>query len=353
MTNKRARGSKMTQVAERAGVSLATVSRALSGSPLISAKTRRSVERAAASLHYRVDSAGSSLRTGLTRTVGIVIPLAHAKMQNLSDPFFLGMIGALADELSAAGYSMLLSKVMDDPADWITAAVRERRVDGALIIGQSVHHEKLNALVSLDIPLVVWGAQLDGQRYVSVGSDNAHGAEMAAAHLIAQGCRDIVFLGDPAVPEVAARLRGHLGALRAAGIKRNRTLEVAVRFGGDAAYRAIAALLERKLRFDAVVAVSDVFAFSAMRALTERGLKIPADVAVVGFDDIPLAEFTSPPLTTVHQDCQAGAKALVEHLMRAIRGEPSESVVIPAKLVVRDSSLRLVGRVSARTRTHR
>lgn len=343
----------MAQVAERAGVSLATVSRALSGSSLISEKTRRNVEKAAASLDYRVDAAGSSLRTGLTRTIGIVIPLAHAEKQKLSDPFFLEMIGAVADELAAIGYSLLLAKIMDDPARWITAAVRERRVDGVLIIGQSLHHEALNALASLDIPLVVWGERLEGQRYVSVGSDNARGAEMATAHLISQGCHDIAFLGDAAVPEVAARLQGHLRSLRAAGIKRKRALEVAVRFGGDAAYRAMTALLDRKLPIDGVVAASDVFAVSAMRALTERGLEVPADVAVVGFDDIPLAEFTSPPLTTVHQDCHDGAKALVANLMRAIRREPSESVVIPAKLVVRASSLRLSGRVSAQKRTHR
>jgi DNA-binding LacI/PurR family transcriptional regulator len=353
MPKKRIRSGKMAQVAERAGVSLATVSRALSGSSLISEKTRRNVEKAAASLDYRVDAAGSNLRTGLTRTIGIVIPLAHAEKQKLSDPFFLEMIGAVADELTAIGYSLLLSKVIDDPADWITMAVRRRRVDGVVIIGQSLHHEKLNALVSLDIPLVVWGARLEGQRYVSVGSDNEHGAEMATAHLIAQGCRDIVFLGDPAVPEVAARSLGHLRSLRAAGIKRKRALEVPVRFGGDAAYRAMTTLLASKLRIDGVVAASDVFAMSAMRALTERGFKVPADVAVVGFDDIPLAEFTSPPLTTVHQDCHAGAKALVENLMRAIRRDPSESIVIPAKLIVRDSSLRLVGRVSAQARTHR
>jgi DNA-binding LacI/PurR family transcriptional regulator len=155
MAKKRSRGSKMAQVAERAGVSLATVSRALAGSSLISEKTRRNVEKAAAKLDYRVDAAGSSLRTGLTRTIGIVIPLAHAEKQKLSDPFFLEMIGAVADELTAVGYSLLLSKVIDDPTDWITTAVRERRVDGVVIIGQSLHHEKLNALVSLDIPLVV------------------------------------------------------------------------------------------------------------------------------------------------------------------------------------------------------
>jgi DNA-binding LacI/PurR family transcriptional regulator len=126
MPKRRPKSSKMAQVAARAGVSLATVSRALSGSALISEKTRLSVGKAAASLDYHVDAAGSSLRTGLTRTIGIVIPLAHAEKQKLSDPFFLEMIGALADELSAFGYSLLLSKVMGDPAGWITAAIRER-----------------------------------------------------------------------------------------------------------------------------------------------------------------------------------------------------------------------------------
>jgi DNA-binding LacI/PurR family transcriptional regulator len=340
MSNIRAKASKMTAVAERAGVSLSTVSRALSGSPLISDKTRRAVEKAAASLDYRVDAAGSSLRTGLTRTVGLVIPLAHAEKQKLSDPFFLEMIGAIADELSAIGYSLLLSKVTDDPADWITAAVRERRVDGILIIGQSLHHETINKLAALDIPLVVWGARRKNQRYLTVGADNKLGGEIATSHLLEQGCRDIVFLGDPAVPEVAARLNGYREALSAGGVKRRPALEVPVRFGGDAAYRAIASRLARKLRFDGVFACSDVFAMSAMRALTEHGFEVPADVAVVGFDDIPFAEFTSPPLTTVRQDYHAGARALVANLLRRLRREPAESVIVPTELVVRGSSLR-------------
>jgi len=330
----------MAEVAERAGVSLSTVSRALAGSPLISEDTRRVVQKAAASLDYRVDAAGSSLRTGLTRTIGIVIPLAHAEKQKLSDPFFLEMIGAVADELSAVGYSLLLSKVTDDPTSWITAAVRERRVDGILMIGQSLHHATIDELAARDIPLVVWGERQDGQRYLSVGTDNTLGGEIATTHLLDQGCRDIVFLGDPAVPEVAARLNGHLRSLRAAGAKRQRRLELAVRFGGDAAYRAVVSLLERELPFDGIVACSDVFAMSAMRALTEHGRRIPADVAVVGFDDITFAAFTTPPLTTVRQDFHAGARALVQSLLRRLRHESTESVVIPATLVVRASSLR-------------
>jgi DNA-binding LacI/PurR family transcriptional regulator len=340
MRTKRRKHSKMAEVARRAGVSLSTVSRALSGSPLISEETRRVVQAAAEHLDYRVDAAGSSLRTGQTRTIGVIIPLAHATRQSFSDPFFLEILGAIADELSAGGYNLLLTRVTNDPADWITDLARGRRADGVIVIGQSLHHDSLNRIAATGFPLVVWGARLPGQQYLTVGSDNVAGGHDAAAHLIAQGCRRIVFLGDPAAPEVGARLQGHLRALAEAGIDRMPQLEVPVRFGSDAAYHAIASLISAGVQFDAVAACSDVFAMSAMRALAERDLKVPADVAVVGFDDIPFSAFTTPPLTTIRQNCHAGARLLVENLLREIRHEPAATVVIPTELVVRASSLR-------------
>jgi len=340
MRKKQAGKSKMGEVARRVGVSLSTVSRALAGSPLISEETRRQVREAAESLNYKVDAAGSSLRTGLTRTVGVVIPLAHAAKQSLSDPFFLEILGAIGDELSSSGYSMLLQKVTEDPSEWITTITRGRRADGVIVIGQSLYHEALNRLASSDVPMVAWGAKMKGQRYVTVGSDNVAGGAAATAHLIAQGCRNIAFLGDPAAPEVAARLEGHLQALSGAGIQRRAPLEIPVRFGSDTAYHAIGSLVHAGAQLDGIVACSDVFAMSAMRALLEKGRQVPADVAIVGFDDIPFAALTTPPLTTIRQNCHTGARLLVEKLMRAIRKERNESVVIPTELVVRASSLR-------------
>lgn len=329
----------MAEVARRAGVSLSTVSRALAGSPAISEKTRRVVRAAAEQLDYRVDAAGSSLRTGLTRTVGVVIPLSHAANQSFSDPFFLEILGAVADELSACGYSMLLAKVTDDPTDWIRHVVRGRRADGVIVIGQSLYHESLNRHAA-EFPTVVWGARIPGQKYVSIGSDNEAGGHDATSHLLAQGCRRIVFLGDPAAPEVAARLRGHLRALSEARVETPPNLQIPVRFGSDTAYHAVGGLLSTDVEFDGVIASSDVFAIGAMRALAERGRRVPADVAVVGFDDIPFAAHTMPPLTTIRQDCRAGARLLVESLLRIIRHERSTTVVIPTQLVVRASSLR-------------
>jgi DNA-binding LacI/PurR family transcriptional regulator len=340
MPAKRQRNSKMAEVARRAGVSLSTVSRALSGSPVISEETRRLVQAAAEHLDYRVDAAGSSLRTGQTRTIGVMIPLAHAARQNFSDPFFLEILGAIADELTASGYNLLLTRVTDDPAEWITDLARGRRADGVIVIGQSLHHQSLNRIAATGFPMVVWGARLPGQQYVTVGSDNEAGGHSATAHLLLQGCRRIVFLGDPAAPEVGARLQGHLRALDESGITRMPELEVPARFGSDAAYDAIASLLASDIEFDGVVASSDVLAMSAMRALAERDRKVPADVAIVGFDDIPLSAFTTPPLTTIRQNCHAGARVMVETLMGSIRHQPAATVVIPTELVVRASSLR-------------
>lgn len=332
--------SGMAAVADRAGVSVSTVSRALSGSPLVSEATRAQIRRTAEKLGYHVDSVGSSLRTGLTRTVAVVIPLKHAADQGFSDPFFLEILGALAEELAARGYSMLLHKVAEDPSDWVRSIARRRRADGVIIVGQSLHHESLNQLADDGCPVVVWGARLPDQRYLTIGSDNETGGHDATAHLLAQDCRRIVFLGDPAAPEVSVRRAGYLRALREAGIAEEAALEVPVRFGSDTAYQAVAALLDAGTEFDGIVACSDVFAINAMRALAERNRKVPADVAIVGFDDIPFAAFTTPPLTTIRQNYQTGARLLVDSLLRKLRGEAAEAVVIPASLVVRASSLR-------------
>jgi DNA-binding LacI/PurR family transcriptional regulator len=237
---------------------------------------------------------------------------------------------------------MLLAKVTHDPTDWITSSIRSRRADGVIVIGQSLHHPALNALADADVPLVVWGAQLPEQRYAAVGSDNEQGGYSATRHLLEQGCRAIVFLGDSAVPEVAARLAGYGRALREAGLRRKARFELCVRFGSDrdTAHRAVSSLLDAGAAFDGVVACSDVFAMSAMQALIERGLRVPADCAVVGYDDIPFASLVTPPLTTVRQNCREGAKLLVDNLMRAIHRERPSPAVLATEIVVRASSQR-------------
>ncbi len=337
---KKATSIDMAEVARRAGVSLSTVSRSLAGHTSISDETRERVREIAASINYRVDSSASTLRTGLTRTIAVVIPLEHASKQRLSDPFFLEMLGAIADELTARGYSMLLSKTTQDPRAWIASIVQSRRVDGVIVIGQSFHHAHLNELMASDVNMVVWGAQLPDQRYPTVGSDNKEAGLIGTQHLLEQGCRQIAFLGDPEVPEVNARRDGFLLALRRAGIERQPRLEAAVRFGSDAAYETVCSLLNAHADFDGIFACSDVIAMSAMRALTERGRKVPSDVAIVGFDDVPLAAYTTPPLTTIRQDYATGARMLVERILQPRSSGSPSAAVLPTELVVRASSLK-------------
>ncbi len=309
---------------------------------LISEETRRLVREAAECLNYRVDAAGSSLRTGLTRTVGVVIPLAHAAKQNLSDPFFLEILGAIADELSASGYSMLLQKVTDDPTDWIATLARGRRADGVIVIGQSLHHDALNEAGGQPISRWWSGAtQMKDQRYITVGSDNEAGGQAATAHLIAQGCRHIAFLGDPAAPEVGCAPRG----LCPGTARRRHRAQAAARSGGPLRQRyglPRDGVTDRCRR-------GDRWRGRLLRRLRhERDARRCSSAAARcrptsrswGSTTFLSRHYTTPPLTTIRQNCHVGARLLVEKLMRAIRHERNVSAVIPTELVVRASSLR-------------
>jgi DNA-binding LacI/PurR family transcriptional regulator len=175
---------------------------------------------------------------------------------------------------------------------------------------------------------------------VSVGCDNVQGGRDATAHLIAQRRKRIAFIGgaDEHCPEFRDRYDGYVEALNAAGLRVNDALQIDAITTEQAGYDALCTLLNRGEKFDAVFAASDLIAIGAMRALLEKGFSIPRDVAVAGFDDIPLASFVNPPLTTVLQDTKRAGEMLVETLIKQIQHQPVESCKIPAKLIVRKSA---------------
>ncbi len=333
----------MADLAKRAGVSEATVSRALADSPLIAQKTRKRIQEIAARSGYRVNPVASSLRSRITRTIAVLIPLQHEAKQAISDPFFMELLGYIADALSERGYSLLLAKVNNSAADWIGESTRARRADGVIVIGQSLLHGVLNEAAASGAKMVVWGQRLEDQRYVTVGSDNQSGGYLATSHLIDQGCNRIAFFGDTRVPEVDARRQGYVRALEQHGLDQAPRLEIAVHFGAEAAYQEAKALLDSGLQFDGIFAASDVIAMSTMRALAEHKLRVPQDVSVVGFDGLPMAMFATPPLTTIRQDLATSGKLLVEKLLDSIAGREVHSSVLPAELIVRSSSVRTSG----------
>jgi len=329
---------QMADIARLAGVSTSTVSRALSGSPLVNQETRTRVMELARSLNYSINIGAQNLRLKQNRTVGVVVPYDAATRQHLSDPFFLGMLGSLADALTEQGFDMLVSRVDAETLDAAALSFDSGRVIGIILIGQWRHHDQLNQLAARQVPIVVWGAQLPQQLYCTVGGDNVAGGRLATGHLLAQGRRRIAFFGDINLPEVAQRHQGYLDALAAHGVARDEDLYVAGSFLPQGGAVAVQQLLERGLAFDAIFACSDLLAMSAISALRQHGLPVPEQVAVVGYDDIELAAYFHPPLSTVRQPMRAAGRALVSSLLALVDGAPLASQQLPTELVVRASS---------------
>lgn len=328
---------KMADIARMAGVSVSTVSRALAGSALVPQAKREEILALAQAQGYVINEQARNLRLKKTRTIGVVIPLGHEVGQLISDPFFIELLGRLADEITARDYNVLLTKVARPEPGWQDRLIQSQKADGLIVIGQSDQHEALNAVARTYLPLVVWGAHLPSQIYCSVGSDNIGGARLAVEHLVRLGRRRIAFLGVPSLPEVGLRYDGYRRALAAAGIAEDPALLAPAHFTVDTAYDTVRGLIDSKVPFDAIFAVSDVIAIAAIKALNAAGLRVPDDVAVVGFDDITIAAYVNPPLTSVRQDLARGAKVMIDLLFRRMEGENTPSATMPAELVIRKS----------------
>jgi len=326
-------------LAEIAGVSTGTVSRALADSPLISDRTRTRIKALAAEHGFRPNALARNLRIQRTGAIGVLIPLGHEAGQQISEPFFITMLGLVADALSARGYDLLLSRVIPSGADWLDRFADTGRVDGLILIGQSDQWDAIERVAAAYHPLVVWGAQQAGQVHCSVGTDNALGGRLAARHLIERGCRRLAFFGDPRAIEIAQRLEGLRSAAAEAGLGADAVTVLPAHLVAEAATPAIARFLDDTAhRPDGILCASDVIAMSTLRALSEHGLAVPAEMRVVGFDGLPLGEQTVPRLTTVRQDLNRGAGLLVDKLVRRIGGEETAPITMPPELVVRMSS---------------
>jgi DNA-binding LacI/PurR family transcriptional regulator len=327
----------ITDLANLAGVSAGTVSRALADSELISKKTRDRIKALAVEHDFRPNVMARNLRIKRAGAIGVLIPLGHETAQHISDPFFMSLLGHLADALTERGHDLLLSRVIPTNPDWLIKIVDSGRVDGVILIGQSDQSAVIDKVAERYLPLVAWGANLVGQKHCSVGTDNRKGGELAVRHLIAGGAKRFAFLGDPVAPEIAERLAGVRAALAKAGY--GDALEILpAHLTAETAHPAVSQwLTETKIVPDGIIAASDVIALSTLRALAEHGRKVPQDVRVIGYDDLPLANQTTPPLTTIKQDLVAGAAHLVDLLYRRIGGEKADSIVLAPQLIVRGS----------------
>jgi DNA-binding LacI/PurR family transcriptional regulator len=325
-------------LAELAGVSAGTVSRALAGSTLISLKTRERIKALADEHGFRPNVLARNLRTQRTGAIGVLIPLGHETGQAISDPFFITMLGLLADLLTGRGYDLLLSRVIPADEHWLEAFTDSGRVDGVIVIGQSDQAAVLDKLAARYKPLVVWGGYNPGQVHCSVGTDNLRGGELAAAHLIERGCRRLAFFGDPHALELAQRLDGCRAAIASSGVDVELNILPAGLIADDALAEIGAFLSSGGPLPDGIVCASDVIAMSALRALADHGVAVPEQIKVIGFDGLPIGEQTVPRLSSIGQDIAAGARDMVDMLMQRIGGQETQSVVMEPVLIQRGST---------------
>ena len=325
------------ELARLAGVSPGTVSRALAGKAVVAAPTMERIRSLAAEHDFRLNQMASRLRTRRTGVIGVVVPLGHESRQHLSDPFFMTMIGHLADALTENGYDLMLSRVIPDTADWLERIVDGGMLDGVLLLGQSDQSAAIERVATRYPPLVVWGSHSEGQVHCSVGTDNLLGGRLAGEHLLAAGAGRIAFLGDPRAPELRQRFEGLTAAVIAGG--RPAPLLLETHLAADVMGDEIAAHLARHGGgIDGVFAGSDVIAMMTLRALADRGVAVPGAVRVVGFDDLPIAVATVPRISTIRQDFATGAKAMVERLFARMAGTACTSLQLTPELIVRDST---------------
>jgi DNA-binding LacI/PurR family transcriptional regulator len=333
---KRGEGQAVTirQVAHRAGVSTATVSRALSGGGPVSQAAAERVRSAARTLGYEPNRIARSLRVRRTRLAAVLIP-------DVQNPFFTAVVRGVEDVLQAEGWTLLLGN-SDDHADRESRNLATLRAEGAagvvLVPGQEA--SAYRSLLGRGLVLVAIDRSPEGLDVDRVTVANVEGARRAVAHLLALGHRRVGLVGGPRGPSTSAdRRRGYEAALAAAGVRRLATLVEEGDFRPQGGRAAVERLLSREPQPTALFVTNDLMTLGAYEALRARGLRVPQDVAVVGFDDAPWAPWLDPPLTTVAQPAyelgRRAAELLLDRLERPAR--PPRSVVLEARLVVRES----------------
>ena len=328
-------------IAAAAGVSQATVSRALRNSPLVREETRERVRRAAQELNYSVNRYAAGLRTHQSRTLALML-FPEAGDDSQINPFFLSMLGNITQAAARHDYDVLVT-MQQLNSDWPEKYLMSQRADGLILLGYGDYQTYCSQLASLDaadLNYIIWGANAHDHVSHSVGCDNFQGGYEATRHLLATGRKHIAFMGNMAgqSPELDQRFKGFQAAHEDAGIKVNPAICIATDSENNAAELATDKLIAGEHAIDGLFAATDVIAIAAMHRLQSLGLNIPNAIGVVGFDDLPLALHVSPTLTTIRQDVRQAGNLLVSNLVKMIAGEAVSSALLKPTLVVRESS---------------
>ena len=320
-------------VAKRARVSIASVSRTLNHADTVAPEIRERVLRAARSLRYTPHAVARSLISRRTQTVGLVLPDMHGG-------YFSELIRGVDGAARARGLHLLVSSSRGDPAEVIEALrSMNGRVDGLLVMSPHLGGEGLGEALPVGLPTVLMNSRVPADTLAAFVVDDFGGARAMTAHLAGCGYRRIAHIrGQDSHFESGERLRGYQAALASAGGLPELVLDGD--FSEESGYRAGRELAARHERPEAVFAANDTMAIGCLFALTEAGIRVPDDIALAGFDDIPVARYVSPPLTTVRADIAGMGQRALERLVGVIAAPESEDgtlQTLPVELVIRAS----------------
>jgi LacI family transcriptional regulator len=325
-------------VAKLAGVSPSTVSRILNGTAVVDDAKRAAVDKAIAKVGFIPNPVARGLASGRTMSIGVVT-------QAIDSPFYGGALRGIEDELDKAGFSPLFVSGHWNPVEEARCinALRSRRVDGIVVLDGRLSDQALRDCAR-SLPVVVTGREMKAPNLFALSFDNFEGGRLATQHLLALRHRRIAFIaGDPDHPDANARLRGYRAALEAAGVAFDPGLVLPGQFTEQSGLLAVERLIDSRRQFSAIFAANDQTAIGASLGLHRHALRVPDDVSLVGFDDLPSAAYTIPPLSSVHQPVyELGCLAATAMLQLLAGTKPAVAMPTP-RLIPRESSRQLRG----------
>ena len=330
-----ARRISIKDVAVAAGVSHSTVSRALQQSSLVNAQTAEKVQRMAREMGYRVSAVARGLVTNRTRTIGVVVT-------TIADPFVAEVVGGIEETANDHGYSVFLANSNAEPDREIKVvrSFEERRVDGIVVTSSRVGALYVPMLSEMQVPIVLINNQHPGEFVHSVMIANVEASREAAKHLIGLGHRLIAYLGNRFGHQSdMERFAGYRQALEEADLAFRPELVAHGDGGPEGGVQAMEKLLALPEPPTAVFCYNDMSALGALKAIRASGLRVPGDISIVGFDDLFVAQYTEPPLTTVRQPKRQMGRLAMETLLKLMGGSESEEHIrVPGELIVREST---------------
>lgn len=329
----------LRELAKQLGLSITTVSRALAGYDDVSEATRRRVREAARRLGYQPNPLGRRLRKGRTEAIGLVIPTPPG---HFGDPFFLELAASLGESLRNYGLDLLVTACAPGPEELecYRRMVEGRRVDGLVVARTRRKDERILYLAERGVPFVCHGRSEVEVVFPYLDMDGELGFRLATEHLIRLGHRRIGLINAPSELNFSGhRLAGYARALEAAAIPYDGAIVMDGDLTEQGGCEAAARLLASDPGVTAILCANDWMAIGAMHAAREGGMQPGKDLSIIGYDDIPVTRFTSPPLSTVRQPIRAAGRRLAEMLVAHMAGTPAQRLqeVWQPELVVRGS----------------